>query len=170
MAVLQRVSGKGDCTLGVHSGALNLACEPGRAEAPASVVHGLHGVLKDLRKGQQGWSTEDKDTPGRMPAGDGWRSHGKTPGVFCLFAYFLIYLFIFYLWLRWVSVAARGFSLAAVSRGYSSCGAWASHCGGFSCCGARALGAQTSVVVARRLSSCGSRALERRLSSCGARA
>ena len=28
------------------------------------------------------------------------------------------------------------------------CGAWASHCGGFSCCGARALGAWASVVVA----------------------
>ena len=39
-----------------------------------------------------------------------------------------------------------------------------------SCCGAWALGAQASVVVARELSSCGSRALERRLSSCGARA
>ena len=36
------------------------------------------------------------------------------------------------------------------------------------CCGAEALGAQASVVVARRLSSCGSRALEHRLSSCGA--
>ena len=32
------------------------------------------------------------------------------------------------------------------------------------------LGVQVSVVVARRLSSCGSRALERRLSSCGAQA
>ena len=42
--------------------------------------------------------------------------------------------------------------------------------GGFSCCGARALGTQASVVVAHRLSSCGSRALERRLSSCGAQA
>ena len=31
------------------------------------------------------------------------------------------------------------------------CGARASHCGGFSCCGARALGAWTSVVVARGL-------------------
>ena len=30
------------------------------------------------------------------------------------------------------------------------CGAWVSHCGGFSCCGVRA-----SVVVARELSSCG---------------
>ena len=50
------------------------------------------------------------------------------------------------------------------------CGVRASHCSGFSCCGARALGARASVVVARGLSSCGSRALERRLSSCGSRA
>ena len=35
------------------------------------------------------------------------------------------------------------------------CGAWASHCGGFPCCGARALGAWASVVVAHGLSSCG---------------
>ena len=28
------------------------------------------------------------------------------------------------------------------------CGARASHCGGFSCCGARSLGVQASVVVA----------------------
>ena len=48
------------------------------------------------------------------------------------------------------------------------CGAWASHCVGFSCCRAQALGAQASVVVAHRLSSCGSQALELRLSSCGA--
>ena len=45
---------------------------------------------------------------------------------------------------------------------------WASHCSGFSCCGARALGMWASVVVARGLSSCGSWALEHRLSSCGA--
>ena len=37
------------------------------------------------------------------------------------------------------------------------CGAVASHCGGFSCCGARAVGAQASVVVASGLSSCGAR-------------
>ena len=48
------------------------------------------------------------------------------------------------------------------------CGAQASHCGGFSCCGAWALGAWASVVVARGLSSCGSRPLEHRLSSHGA--
>ena len=46
----------------------------------------------------------------------------------------------------------------------------ASHCGGFSCCGAWALGSRASVVVARGFSSCGSRALEHKLSSCGARA
>ena len=38
---------------------------------------------------------------------------------------------------------------------------------GFSRCRAQALGTWASVVVARRLSSCGSRALELRLSSCG---
>ena len=50
------------------------------------------------------------------------------------------------------------------------CGARASHCGGFSCCGARALGTRASVVMARGLSSCGLRTLERSLSSCGAQA
>ena len=50
------------------------------------------------------------------------------------------------------------------------CGARASHCGGFPCCGAWAIGTQASVVVARGLSSCGSWALECRLSSCGSRA
>ena len=38
------------------------------------------------------------------------------------------------------------------------------------CCGAWALGARASVVMACRLSSCGLRALEYRLSSCGAQA
>ena len=50
------------------------------------------------------------------------------------------------------------------------CSALASRCGGLSCCGAWALGAQASVVVARRLSSCGLQALEHKLSSCSARA
>ncbi|XP_054941306.1 PHD finger-like domain-containing protein 5A isoform X1 [Physeter macrocephalus] len=50
------------------------------------------------------------------------------------------------------------------------CSRWGFHCGGFSCCRARAVGVRASVVVARGLSSCGSRALEHRLSSCGARA
>ena len=48
------------------------------------------------------------------------------------------------------------------------CSARASHCGGFSCCRAWALGVQASVVAALRLSSCGIWALEHvGLSSCG---
>ena len=43
-----------------------------------------------------------------------------------LFIYFKINLFI-YFWLRWVLVAARGLSLVATSRGYSSL-----RCSGFS--------------------------------------
>ena len=70
-----------------------------------------------------------------------------VPGVrfflFC-FAFLYIYLFYFYSFL-----AALGLHR----------GAWASHCGGFSCCGARALGARASVVVCVGFSSCGSRAL-----------
>ena len=42
--------------------------------------------------------------------------------------------------------------LCCCSRAFSSCGARASHCGGFSCCRARALGTRTSVVVVRGLS------------------
>ena len=48
------------------------------------------------------------------------------------------------------------------------CGAHASHCGAFFCCGARALDTRASVAVACSLSSCDSRAQECRLGSCGA--
>ena len=62
--------------------------------------------------------------------------------------FIFIYLFI-YFWLHWVFIAVRGLSLVAASGGYSSLRARASHCGGFFCCGARALGMRASVVVAR---------------------
>ena len=73
-------------------------------------------------------------------------------------------------------LAALGFRCCA--RAFSSCGerelllvsVRASHCCGFSYCGAWALGVQASVVVARGLSRCGMQALEHGLSSCGARA
>ena len=98
--------------------------------------------------------------------------------------FFWGFFLFFFLCLCWVFIAAPGLSLVALGGGVR-CGAQASHCSGFSCCRARALGTQASVVVerglsscgiqasvvvARGLSSCGSRALERRLSSCGARA
>ena len=47
------------------------------------------------------------------------------------------FILFIYFWLCWVFVAARGLSLVAVSRGYSSL-----QCVGFSCRGARALGAR----------------------------
>ena len=64
-------------------------------------------------------------------------------------------------------VVVRGLLIAGATL---CCGARASHCSGFSCCGAWAVGVRASVVVARGLSSCGSLALERRVSSCGAQA
>ena len=99
-------------------------------------------------------------------------SHSKQwHFIFVVFFFFLnkfIYLFFFlaalglccctgFLQLRWAGATLH-------------CGVWASHCGGFSCCRAWALGAWASVVAARGLSSCGSWALEHRLSSGGARA
>ena len=89
--------------------------------------------------------------------------------VFWLF--FNTFIYFVYLFLAALGLCCR-------TRAFSSCGergllfvtvpglliAAASHCG------AEALGARASVVVAQGLSSCGSRALERRLSSCGAQA
>ena len=60
-------------------------------------------------------------------------------------------------------------SLAAVSGATLRCGAWASHCSGFSCCRSTdSRCTRASIAVACGLSSCGLRALESRLSSCGA--
>ena len=50
------------------------------------------------------------------------------------------------------------------------CSVRASHCGGFSCCGAQALSVQASVVVAHGLQQLWLAASKHRLSSCGARA
>ena len=85
---------------------------------------------------------------------------------FFLLINLFIYLFLAVLGLR---CCARAFSSCG-KRATLRCGARASHCRGFSCCRARALGAQASVVVARGLSSCGLWALELRLGSCGTRA
>ena len=64
--------------------------------------------------------------------------------------YFLfIYLFLFLaaLGLRCCAQA----SLVVVSGATLHCGVQASHCGGFSCCRARALGARASAVVTHGL-------------------
>ena len=78
------------------------------------------------------------------------------------FIFFSLNLFIFFL-AAWAFVAMHGLSLVAERGVTLRCSARASRCG------AQALGAWASVVVAGELSSCGSQALERRLSSCGAR-
>ena len=72
-----------------------------------------------------------------------------------------------YLWLCCVFIAACGFLQLWRAGATLRCSVQASRCGGFSCCGARAVGTRASVVVARGLS-CGSQALECRLSSCSA--
>ena len=63
--------------------------------------------------------------------------------------FFLSYLInLFYFCLSWVFIAAGLFSSCGEHGLLSRGSAQASHCDGFSCCGARALGTQASVVVA----------------------
>ena len=93
------------------------------------------------------------------------RSKWRLKWYFFNIFYLFIYLFI-YFWLCWVFLCMCFLSLSW-ARAILHCGTWASHCGGFSCCGAQALGAQASVGTAHGLSSCGSQALEHGLSSCG---
>ena len=78
--------------------------------------------------------------------------------VFIFFFLKIIALFT-YLWLHWVFIAALGLPLVVGSRGYSSCSAPASHCGGSSCC-------RASQALEHGLSSCGTRGL-RCLEACG---
>ena len=66
------------------------------------------------------------------------------------FFFFLIYLFIFGCFGS--SLLHVGFLQSQQAGAALCCGAWASYCGGFSCCGAQALGAWASVVVAHGLS------------------
>ena len=88
-----------------------------------------------------------------------------------LFIYlFLINLFLFIFGCVGSSLLCTGFLQLWQAGATLRCSARASHCSGFSCCKAWALGAWPSVVVAHRHSSYGSRALERRLSGCGTRA
>ena len=88
-----------------------------------------------------------------------------------LYIHFSFYKFI-YLFLAALGLCCytRAFLYLWLAGATLQCGAWASQCSGFSCCGPQALGTWASVVVARGLSICGSWALEHRLSSCGAQA
>ena len=82
----------------------------------------------------------------------------------------IIYLFFFLQHWAFLAFLCR-LSPVAASEGYSSCGARASHCGGFSCCRAQALGAWASAVAALKLRSCGVWVLGRSgFNSCGIQA
>ena len=89
-------------------------------------------------------------------------------GTYFLFVNKFIYFIYLFFGCFGSSLLHAGFLQLRRAGATLRCGAGASHCGGFSCCGAWALGTRASVVVAHGLSSCGSRALEHRLSSCGA--
>ena len=86
-----------------------------------------------------------------------------------LYLPFLFLFFFFNLFLAVLGLAARGLSLVEVSGDYSllQCLGFSLRWLPFAAEHRWALGARASVVVARRLSSCGSQALECRLSSCG---
>ena len=87
------------------------------------------------------------------------------------FLFFLINFFLKFIFGCFGSSLLRaGFLQLGRAGATLRCGVRASHCSGFSCCGAQALGAWASLVVARGLSNCGSQVLECRLSSCGAQA
>ena len=64
---------------------------------------------------------------------------------------FLIYFIFLFLAALGLCCCARAFLWLRRAGATLRCGAWASQCGGFSCCGARALGMWASVVVAHGL-------------------
>ena len=74
--------------------------------------------------------------------------------------FFFFYKFIYFIYFIFGCVGSpllrAGFLQLRRAGATPRCGARASHCGGLSCCGARALGAQASVVVAGGLQSAGS--------------
>ena len=85
------------------------------------------------------------------------RSQNQKSTLFFVFFQKFIYLLIF--GCVGSSLPLRGLFFQLRSAGPAlCCGAQASPCAGFSCCGAWAIGTQASVVVAHSLSSCGTRA------------
>ena len=73
-----------------------------------------------------------------------------------LFFFLIILFYLFIFGCVGSSLLHMGFLQLRQAGAALHCGPWASHCGGFSCCRVRALGAGASVVVARGLWSAGS--------------
>ena len=78
--------------------------------------------------------------------------------MFFFFFFFLKKIFLFIFGCVESSLLCAGFLQLLRAGATLCCGAHVPHCGGFSCCGAQALGTRASVVVARGFSSCGTQA------------
>ena len=61
----------------------------------------------------------------------------EEPGVLqCMESHKVLKLYLFiYFWCFWVFAALHRLSLVVMNGVTFHCGAWISHCGGFSCCG-----------------------------------
>ena len=59
----------------------------------------------------------------------------------------ILFIYLSLAMLGWVFVTVRGLSLVVESRAPSLVVVWASHCSGFSCCRAQALGPMGSVIT-----------------------
>ena len=80
-----------------------------------------------------------------------WKAVMNTNANLHLLFLFYVILFI-YFWLCWVFIALQVFPSCGEQELLSSCSARASHCSGFSCCRAQALGARAPAAVAHGLS------------------
>ena len=94
----------------------------------------------------------------RPPTVEVWSpNHWTTKDVSARLSFLLSFLSLFFA-RTGSSLLHSGFLSVRPARLLPHCGAWASHCDDFSCCGAQALGTQASVVAACGRSSCGTRA------------
>ena len=91
----------------------------------------------------------------------------RIPSLTVLYFVSQAFNLVFFLVVLGLCCCAKAFSRCNVWRTTLCWDAWTSHYSGFSCWGTEALGAQTSVVAACKLSSCGLWALEHAgFSSC----
>ena len=94
-------------------------------------------IAERRKKGSLGWVRNYSASS--MWTSYSWSGKFMTERRFFCFVLF-VFINLFYIWLRWVFVTAH--RLVAASRGTLCCSVRASHCSGFSCCRAWALGAR----------------------------
>ena len=162
------------CICGLATKLCPTLCDPMDCSPPASSIHRIsqERILEWLPFP----SLMDLPDPGIKPAlptisyiAEGFCTKWVTREAHSsyIYIYKFIYLFLSVLGLH----CCMGFSLVAMSRGYSLVAVHQlHHCSGFPCCGALALGTWVSVVATSGLSSHGSQALEHRLNGCGTQA